>query len=371
MSSAGGVAVASLSSWWSERKDDASAYLRPVSSGRFDVALAESGCSLMVASRSRSILATLSLDGDGRIRLSTLRCPGPMGIDSDRDTLAVGHALGIRVYRNVSTQTQVRAYVPVGTHFTSAVSVHDVALGERDDIWFVNTRFSALCVTDRRSHFAIRWRPGFIEDGGPTDCCHLNGMACLSGRPRYVTALAATGRAEGWRAHVPDSGVLMDVEQNVLADLLSLPHSPRLHQDDVWLLESGRGRLLRVSPLTGARDVACEIPGVLRGLDIAGRFAFVGASPLRERSEAVSARLRERFDPPPVCRIYAVDLIAGRTVGHVDLPFADEISTVHAAPVPVVTISEGTLDHAMSTHVYRTVSFDDAATTPRKGEAVA
>ena len=60
----------------------------------------------------------------------------------------------------------------------------------------VNTRFSCLCTLDRDYSFVPRWRPPFVTALAAEDRCHLNGLAVVDGRPRYVTALGETDTAE-------------------------------------------------------------------------------------------------------------------------------------------------------------------------------
>ena len=49
---------------------------------------------------------------------------------------------------------------------------------------------------------------------------HLNGLAMIDGRPRYVTAHADTDSAQGWRDHKAGGGVLIDVEsgETIISD---------------------------------------------------------------------------------------------------------------------------------------------------------
>ena len=58
----------------------------------------------------------------------------------------------------------------------------------------------------------------------------------------HVTAVGRSDVADGWREHRAGGGLLIDVERNaVVLDDLSMPHSPRLYRDKLWLLDSGRG----------------------------------------------------------------------------------------------------------------------------------
>src|SRR5262249_58703697 len=112
-----------------------------------------------------------------------------------------------------------------------------------------------------------RWRPPFVTALAGEDRCHLNGMALPDGQPKYVTALAETDTPQGWRPNKATSGCLIDVASGrAVARGLAMPHSPRLHQGRVWLLDSGTGRLVTADPATGEVRAVAEQPGYLRGL---------------------------------------------------------------------------------------------------------
>ena len=68
---------------------------------------------------------------------------------------------------------------------------HDIAWAE-DELWICATRFSCLATLNGEHSFVPRWRPPFISDLKAEDRCHLNGMAVIDDRVRYVTALGET-----------------------------------------------------------------------------------------------------------------------------------------------------------------------------------
>lgn len=172
--------------------------------------------------------------------------------------------------------------MPRACHVTGNVQVHEMAWGG-DDLWFVNTRFSCLCTLDRMYSFVPRWRPPFISAYEPSDRCHLNGLAMVDGRPRYVTALGDTDTAAGWCANKAHGGVLIDVPSGeVVTGGLSMPHSPRWHAGRLWVCESGAGTIGFVNPKTAQYEPIAAVPGFTRGLDIVGDLAFVGLSQVRE-----------------------------------------------------------------------------------------
>jgi uncharacterized protein (TIGR03032 family) len=81
-------------------------------------------------------------------------------------------------------------------------------------------------------------------------------VAVVEGRPKFVTLFGQTNEAEGWRPNKNDGGCILDVASGeVVAHGLSMPHSPRVYQNRLWVLDSGRGTLLAVDPRTGKSDV--------------------------------------------------------------------------------------------------------------------
>ena len=76
---------------------------------------------------------------------------------------------------------------------------------------FVNTLFSCLATLSETHSFAPLWQPPFVSRLAAEDRCHLNGLAMRDGEPRYVTAVAATDVADGWREQRRDGGVVIDV----------------------------------------------------------------------------------------------------------------------------------------------------------------
>src|SRR5262249_1568586 len=143
--------------------------------------------------------------------------------------------------------------------------------------------------------FVPRWRPPFITKLAAEDRCHLNGLVLVDGRPKYVTALAETDTPQGWRPNKATSGCLIDVSSGrTLARGFAMPHSPRVHQGRVWLLDSGAGRLVAVDPVTGEVSAVAEQPGYARGLALYGSYAFVGQSKIRETAVFGGVPIAER-----------------------------------------------------------------------------
>jgi uncharacterized protein (TIGR03032 family) len=102
-----------------------------------------------------------------------------------------------------------------------------------------------------------------------------------------------------------------------------MPHSPRLHEGRLWLLESGTGRLLVVNPANGKRETVTQLPAYVRGLALSGPYAFVGLSKIRASSDMDGVPLAERRAALK-CGIAIVDLRQGRMVAGLDFQTAVE-----------------------------------------------
>ena len=119
-------------------------------------------------------------------------------------------------------------YLPRAAYFTGDLNVHDLAFDGEGTLWIVNTRFCCLSHLSDQYSFVPKWKPPFISELVPEDRCHLNGLAMVDGKPRYVTCLGETDTVGGWRANKAAGGVVLDVRSNdVLVRGLSMPHSPR------------------------------------------------------------------------------------------------------------------------------------------------
>lgn len=175
-------------------------------------------------------------------------------------------------------------YMPRATYHTGVVDIHDIDFGI-DGIYGVNTSFSCLARIDHEFSFTPIWKPPFISRLVSEDRCHLNGMAMVGGRPKYVTAFGTGDTAQSWRPTVTESGILMDVDSNeIVAENLKMPHSPRIFDGQLYLLFSATGELVRIDPATGSYDVVHQLKGFVRGLAKRGDYVFIGLSKLRKNS---------------------------------------------------------------------------------------
>ncbi len=254
-------------------------------------------------------------------QLDTSLAPSPMGLSADADgglTLASGASI-IR-YRNVlRADERINAafdacFIPRTLHMTGPLDVHDVGLDGDGRIIFVSTRFNCLATVSEAHSFEALWRPPFISALVDEDRCHLNGLAMQDGRPAYVTAAGRSDVRHGWRDRRKDGGVVIDVRSGqVICEGLSMPHSPRLHRGELWLLNAGTGELGVVErPGAGMGRFQPRVfcPGFTRGLAFHRGLAFVGLSKPRGddvRGLALTERM-EASGAEPWCGVQVIDL---------------------------------------------------------------
>lgn len=265
----------------------------------------------------------------------------PMGLAVDGTRLAIGGTNTIWDYRNVPAVapklepvgSHDACYLPRRIHVTGDIDIHELAYDRDHELWLVNTRFGCLCTLDGEHSFVPRWRPPFVSALVPEDRCHLNGLCLVEGRPKYVTALAATDTAGGWRAHKARGGVLVDVETNeIVLQGLSMPHSPRWYQGQLWVLESGEGSLIVVDLARRTWRTLAQVPGFTRGLAFIGPLAFIGLSQVRESATFSDIPLVERLQER-TCGVWVVHLETGQTVGFLRFEAGvQEIFAVQALP---------------------------------------
>jgi uncharacterized protein (TIGR03032 family) len=209
------------------------------------------------------------------------------------------------------------AFLARTAHHSGPLMGHDLAwCGDR--LWLVNTLFNCLATLEAPWAFVPRWRPPFISALAPGDRCHLNGLAISEdgSSPAYATALGEDDAEHSWREHKASGGCLIHVPSGaVMLRGLSMPHSPRLYQGQLYLLDSGHGNLLRVDPISGERSTVITLPGFGRGLDLFGGLAFVGLSQIRET--AVFGGLPLQQQPQPLrCGLAVVDLSSNTLLAH-------------------------------------------------------
>lgn len=217
----------------------------------------------------------------------------PMGIDIIGNKMVVACKDEVVVLENSKQlaehypnkpKTYDSLFVPRITFHTGMVDMHDIAFG-KDGIWAINSSFSCLNLITGTHNFIPKWKPKFITDLVSEDRCHLNGLVLKDGYPRYVTALGTGNTHQSWREEIIDGGVLIDLQKDeIIFDKLAMPHSPMLYKNELYMLLSATGQLVKLDLKTKEIEVIKDLDGFCRGMDIIDDYAFIGMSKLRKNS---------------------------------------------------------------------------------------
>jgi uncharacterized protein (TIGR03032 family) len=249
------------------------------------------------------------------------RCMG-IGLDPRSQGLWVASLYQIWKFENAlqpgqNHQGYDRVFVPQVGYTTGDVDAHDIAVDDQGPV-FVNTLFSCLARPSDRYSFEPIWQPPFISRLAAEDRCHLNGLALRDGQPAYVTCVSTTDVNEGWREHRASGGAVIGVQSNELvADGLSMPHSPRWHRNRLWLLNSGCGEFGYVDLETGRFEAVAFCPGYARGMSLHGDFAVVGLSRPRPNQNLEGLEIEKRLRSKNVgarCGLQVINLNTGDVV---------------------------------------------------------
>lgn len=286
-------------------------------SSQFPRILDHLNASILVTTYQAGKLLIIGVE-DGELKISFLDYEQPMGLAVSPSRIAIGtrrqiHFL-VPAHETQGNQSQYDGcFVPRSTLYTGNIHGHDLGWGTAG-LWVVNTLFSSLCTLHEDYSFVPQWMPPFITELADQDRCHLNGMALKAGAPRFVSAMSETDTAAGWRPHKATSGVIMEVPSGqVVCRDLSMPHSPRIYDNRLWVLDSGHGALTQVDTGTGKCTPVETMPGYTRGLSFCGQFAFVGLSKIRETSVFGGVPIAENRDELR-CGVGVVDMMSGHTV---------------------------------------------------------
>ncbi len=301
--------------------------------------LKQLGCTLLVSTYQAGKLVAVG-ERENSLDFSFHNFDRPMGIAVRPGSLAVAARNQIWFLGNkpdIACRLE-----PAGSHdacfltqssqVTGEIQAHEMGFSGKE-LWVVNTLFSCLCTLHPDFSFVPRWQPPFISGLAAEDRCHLNGLAMLDGQPKYVTAMSQTDTKAGWRPDKVSTGCLLEVPSGrTVAQGFAMPHSPRVYRGQVWLLDSGRGSLVRVDPTNGSVEKIVELPGYTRGLTFCDRFAFVGLSKIRETSTFGGVPIAEDREKLK-CGVAVVDLEASRTVATLSFESGvDEIFDVAVLP---------------------------------------
>jgi len=208
-------------------------------------------------------------------------------------------------------------FLPKAFYNVGNVDIHELNIDNQGNPIFVNTCYSCIAKLHPVDSFELLWLPPFISALVPEHRCHLNGMCVVNGIPTYATAISSADEFDGWRGRRTETGVLMDLRSNdIVINGLSMPHSPRMYNESLWLLESGKGQLLKIDANSYATENVCFCNGFLRGMDFYDKYAIVGMSLGRDDGFAGLAIDNElkKHNMEPSCGFAIIDIEQGKMI---------------------------------------------------------
>ena len=293
-------------------------------SRQFTSWLAEQTISLVLTTYQAGKVFFVGLQPDGRLSVFERTFNRCMGLYIHNNSLYLSSLYQLWRFENALAPGQQHKgydalYVPQLGYITGDLDIHDIALPAGATVpVFVNTLFSCLATVSATHSFIPLWQPPFISKLAAEDRCHLNGLALRDGKPRYVTTVSRSDVADGWREHRTSGGCVIDIASNeIIADGLSMPHSPRWYRDKLWLLNSGTGEFGYVDRADGKFEPVTFCPGYLRGLAFCGDFAVVGLSKPRHNRTFSGLPLDQQLitkQAEPRCGLAIIDLRTGDSV---------------------------------------------------------
>jgi len=285
--------------------------------------LAEQNASIAFTTYQAGKVFFIGLQPDGKVSIFERTLSRCMGLCMHENSMYISTLYQLWRFENVLEPGQKhdgydRLYIPQLGYVTGDLDIHDVAIDPNGRIVFVNTLFGCLATVSDTHSFVPLWRPPFISRLAAEDRCHLNGLAMDKGQPAYVTAVSESDVVDGWRDHRRGGGVVVSVPENeIVLRGLSMPHSPRVYRDKLWLHNSGTGYFGYADLKAGKFEPVAFCPGYLRGLSFIGDFAVVGLSKPRKDKTFTGLPLDDnlaQFKAEPRCGIYVIDLRSGDIV---------------------------------------------------------
>ena len=281
-----------------KHKNQSRALNKTLASGPLEIGYsASSGLAKMLQAKNISLAITspdadklylVGSDQNGDLSVSETDAEGATGISVSGDSFTVAARTALHTFENVLQPEHLydgrfsHCFVARRSDFVGELGLHDIATAADGQMFFVSTRYSCIAKLSSVHSFQLVWKPDFVTQVVAEDRCHLNGLALVKGTPAFATACNESDTIDGWRANVNGGGVVIAIPSGeILCRGLSMPHSPRFHEDQLWLLNSGTGELgvLQTDACgTNRFEALASLPGFARGLAFHKDVAFVGLS---------------------------------------------------------------------------------------------
>lgn len=346
---------AQIASQWQEAADTDPQLVRHTVRGAWWETLARAGITLLLTREYEHLLMAVSVR-EGTPATSFMRLPHPSGLTVDR-VRGIVHVASTRNPNQIYDLAPARALLPRGDVPVAELEGHPLLpIRSRflpgctylHDLAMIDGALHANAVgqntvlrLDDDGRVAPVWWPRCIEtdSGLATDRNYLQLNSIAAGETVASSFFSAStdrrsARRPGHRNFAVDKrGVIFSgATREPVVRGLTRPHSARLHDNRLWVDNSGYGEL-------GFADRECftpvaRLPGWTRGLCLTGNLAFIGTSRVIPRFRHYAPGL----DPETcVCGVHALDLARGEVLGSLVWPAGNQIFGIEAVPAAWTT----------------------------------
>ncbi|MDQ6750084.1 MAG: TIGR03032 family protein [Actinomycetota bacterium] len=312
--------------------------------------LAHYALTVLVSREYEHLLIALSAP-DGRPRATFMRLPHPSGVAFDAGR-GIVHVAATRNPNQVFDLAPVsgalpradaqapdvddRPLVPLSSRYLPGCTyLHDLALVD-GELHGNAVGENAVLRLPRSGPPERVWWPHCVERDGTPDVSRnylqLNSIAAGADiESSYFSASSEriSARRPGHRNYPVDGrGVIFSGStREPMARGLTRPHSARLHQDRVWVDNSGYGELGVAA--NGAFEAVMRLPGWTRGLSFAADVAFVGTSRVLPSFRQYAPGLEVEQSS---CAVHAVRPTTGEVLGSLVWPYGNQVFAVEPVP---------------------------------------
>lgn len=284
---------------------------------QFPQFLVDENITIVVSSYKSNVLLNIGYYYD-KVDHFLTSAPRAMGLGKHKNKLYVASCGQLTVYKSsgkIGHDTDYGdlsdEYYPQFAFYGGDVDIHDVRVTD-NGIFYISSLYNAIVQPSVENTFSIYWSPPWISKPlKAEDKCHLNGLCCVDGLPKYVTISSKGDTLGHWRSHTSE-GLVYDVQENkVVCENIWSPHSPNWYDGKLWILESGTGQFGYIDMEKSKFVAKVFLPGFLRGLTFHRHYAIICLSLDRHDSAFGDLPLRDQLtdrNEKAHCGIRVVDM---------------------------------------------------------------